>query len=360
MREIVFLLLNCQINNCKMKLYFTSFFFVFVSLITSGGFAQKIDTVFHTNGNILTGDFKKMAYGVVNWSMSGMGTISLEQVVVNSIKSPKLFEVKLKNGLIYFGSFDTAKLDRKVNVVLTNGKQLVAIEDIVEIYPLKRSFWLRLSGNFNMGLNYSKGSDVATVTFSGNLSYRKRKSYWNISWDDNNTFQADTLSSTKADANISLQRTLKKMWSLGAGVGMSQNSELGIKYNFDLTFLGIRDIVYNNWNRFFVGAGLSLQRGISYGDSPSTTDLAGSFTIAWKVYKYTPPKVWVDANITYIPYITTNRTRVNINVNPSIKVFSDNFKVGLTTYYSYDSQQQSETTSTDDWGVNLTLGYSFH
>jgi len=343
-----------------MKLYFTSFFFGFVFLITSDGFAQKIDTVFHTNGNILTGDFKKMAYGVVNWSMKGMGTISLEQVVVNSIKSPKLFEVKLKNGLIYFGSFDTAKLDRKVNVVLTNGEQLVAIEDIVEIYPLKRSFWLRLSGNFNLGLNYSKGSDVATVTFSGNLSYRKRKSYWYISWDDNNTFQADTLSSTKADAGISLQRTLKKMWSIGAGVGMSQNSELGIKYNFDFTVLGIRDIVYNNWNRFFVGAGLSLQRGVPYGDNPTTNDLAGSFTIAWKVYKYTPPKVWVDANVTYIPYITTKRTRLNINVNPSVKVFSDNFKVGITTYYSYDSQQQTDDSSIDDWGINLTLGYSFH
>lgn len=340
----------------KIVLYLI-FSFLFVSHI---GLAQKIDTVFHVNGNILTGDFKKMAYGVVNWSMSGMGTISLEQVVVNSIKSPKLFEVKLKNGLVYFGSLDSAKLDRKVNVVLTNGKQLVAIEDIVEVYPLKRSFWLRLSGNFSMGLNYSKGSNVLSTAFSGNLSYRKRKSYWYISWDDNNTFQADTLSSTKADAAISLQRTLKKMWSIGAGVGLSQNSELGIKYNFDFTVMGIRDIIYNNWNRFYVGAGLSVQRGTPYGDDPTTNDLAGSFTIGWKVYKYTPPKVWVDANVTYIPYLTTKRNRLNINLNPSVKVFSDNFKVGITTYYSYDSQQSTENSSTDDWGVNLQLTYSFH
>jgi len=117
---------------------------------------QKIDTVYHINGNVLPGDLKKMAYGVATWKMDGMGTINLEEVKIKTIQSNKLFEVKMKNSSIYFGSFDTSNIDRRVYVVLTNGKKLIGIEDIVEVYPLKRSFWMRTSGNFSLGGNYSK------------------------------------------------------------------------------------------------------------------------------------------------------------------------------------------------------------
>jgi len=41
--------------------------------------AQKTDTIVHINGNVLTGDFKRMNYGIVTWKMDGMGTISLEE-----------------------------------------------------------------------------------------------------------------------------------------------------------------------------------------------------------------------------------------------------------------------------------------
>ena len=118
------------------------------------GYAQKIDTIYHINGNILTGDFKKMEYGVVTWKMDGMGTISLEEPKINSIKSQKQFEIKLKNGLIYFGTFDSSAFARKVNIIISNGIELVNIDEIVEVYPIKRNFWLRTSGNFSLGINF--------------------------------------------------------------------------------------------------------------------------------------------------------------------------------------------------------------
>ena len=62
-------------------------------------------------------------------------------------------------------------------------------------------------------LTYSKGSKVATIAFSGGLNYRKKKSYFDLSWDDNNTYQGDTLSSTKTDVVFAWQRLLKNKWS---------------------------------------------------------------------------------------------------------------------------------------------------
>jgi len=323
--------------------------------------AQKTDTIVHINGNVLTGDFKKMVYGVVSWKMDGMGTISMEEVKVNTIISKKQFEIKLKNGTIYFGSMDSSSIDRKVNILVENERELVSIEDIVEVYPIKRSFWLRTSGNFSLGVNYSKGSDIATVAFSSNLNYREKRSYYYFDWDNNNTFQGDSLSSSKADAEIAWQRLIKKKWSSQVAVGASQNSELGTKLRVNLNVIGLRDISYNIWNRLYAGAGLSVSRETPYDDSGETNDLAGLFQVVWKVYKYTYPKVWVDSNISFLPYMTdSGRYRTVFNLNPKVSVFNDNFKVGFSFYYSFDSKPPSETSSTYDYGINLQLTYSFH
>jgi hypothetical protein len=302
-----------------------------------------------------------MIYGVATWKMSGMGTIDLEEVKINTIKSKKLFEIKLKNGYIYFGSFDTSNIARSVNIKIYDQRELIKVDDIVEIYPIKRNFWTRTSGNFSMGANFSKGSKVGTINLSGNLDYRKRKSYFNLSWDDNNTYQGDSLSSSKADITLAWQRLLKKKWSIQLAVGATQNTELGTQLRLDLNMIGLRDVVYNNWNRLYAGAGLSVERETPQDDSGITEDLAGIVSVVWKVYKYSIPKVWVDANINFLPYITGNgRYRAVFNLNPKVSIFSDNFKCGFKFYYNYDSQPPSVDAANNDFGINLELTYSFH
>lgn len=324
--------------------------------------AQKVDTIYHINGNILTGDFKSLSYGVVNWKMDGMGTISLEEVKVNTIISKKQFEIKMKNDVIYFGSFSASKTNRTVYINDGDKRELVNIDDIVEVYPIKNSFWMRTSGDFSLGFNYSKGSNVATLAFSGDIDYRKEKAYFTLNWDNNNTYQGDSLSSKNANYSLAWQRLLKKGWSTQMVVGMNQNTELGTKLRSELDLMGVKDLVYNNWNRLYAGSGLSVTREISYGDAATQDDLAGIFQLVWKVYKYTNPKIWVDANITYLPYFTDGgRYRAQFNLNPKVSIFGDNFKVGLTFYYNYDSAPPStEAISTNDYGLNLQLTYSLH
>lgn len=318
------------------------------------GLAQKIDTIYHVNGNILTGDFKKLNYGVVTWKMQGMGTITLETPEIANIKSDKQFEIKLKNGMIYFGSFDTTEIERKVKIILLNGSELVTINDIVEVYPIKKSFWLRTTGNFSLGFNYSKGSDVATVTSSGNLNYRKRKSLFSLGWNNDNTFQADTLSATNVSLGLGYQRIIRNYWSLGTILGGSQNTQLGYKLRLNFAAIGIRDIVYNWWNRYFIAGGLSVQRETPFDNLPESTDLAGIVTTVWKVYKYTDPKIWVDTDLSLIPYITGDwRYRVDFNLNPKVGIVGNTLQIGLKFYYSYDSRPPANASSTYDWGINF-------
>ena len=333
--------------------------FVFVLVIVQNkGYSQKTDTIYHINGNILTGEFKKMKYGIASYSMDGMGTINVEEVKINAIRSNKEFEIKMKNGLIYFGSFLPSDIDRKIYIIGPTGKDLIYLDDIVEIFPLKQNFWSRIEGNFSVGANFSKSSNVGTTSFSGNLDYRKRKSFIELSWDNNNTFQADTLSANKSDIALEWQRLLKKSWSTGLIISASQNRELGTKLRLNISALGIKDIFYNNWNRFYVGAGLTLSRETPYNSMNITNDLTGLTQLVWKVYKFSSPKIWIDANINFLPYITDpGRYRASFNLNPQVSIFSNDFKVGVSFYYNYDSEPLSDGSKTD-YGTNLQLSYS--
>ncbi len=322
--------------------------------------AQKTDTIVHVNGNILTGDFKRMNYGVVTWKMDGMGTISLEEPKIQTIISSKIFEIKMESGRIYFGSFEASEEPRKVNLILLNENVEVEINDIVEVYPIKNSFLTRLSGNFSLGANYSKGSNVATLVFSGNIDYRKRNSGYSLVWDTNDTYQGDTLSASKSDISLAWQRTLNKGWSVDFAVGASSNLQLGTDLRWNLTAAGIKDLAYNEWNRLYVAAGINASKEIPVGDGETTDDLAGLFQLKWKVYKLTGAKVWIDADISYLPYLTTNRSRLTLNLNPKVSIFSNNFKVGFNFYYTYDSQPQNADASNDDYGLNLQFTYSLN
>jgi len=324
-------------------------------------YGQKIDTIIHINGDVLTGEFKKLVYGVVTWKMDGMGTISLEEPKINTIISPKTFEIKMDDGKYYFASFDSSAVHRKVYLTMPDKSLLVDIADIVQVYPIKNNFWSRTSGNFSLGANYSKASNVATVSFSGNVDYRKRSSYFNLAWDTNDTYQGDTLSSSNSSLSLAWQRALKKGWSTDVAISATQNTELGTKLRLGLSLIGIKDIIYNDWNRLYTGAGLNFAQETGYDDPDVSNDLAGLFVLYWKIYKLTAPKVWLDSNISFLPYLTdSGRYRASFNFNPKISVFSDNFKVGIVTYYTYDSQPSSNAASNDDYGLNLQFTYSLH
>ncbi len=342
----------------KVKFPFLAIFFVLTTFVVS---AQKIDSLYHINGNTLTGDFKKLEYGIVSWKMDGMGTISVEVPKISSFRSIKRYDIRLKNGNSYYCSFDSSGFERKVNILTSSERKLVDIDDIVRIFPIKKSFWLRTSGSFGIGANYTKGSDLLTLNFTSSLDHRQERANYYFSWDNYYTYKADTLSSTKGDARLGWERLRREKLSFGTNIGMSQNSELGTKLRLDISVVGIYDFIFNDWNRLYTAAGISVQRETPYDTSEPTEDLVGKISLGWKVYKLTRPKIWVDADINFIPYLTSDeRYRTDINISPKISLIGNNLKIGFKFYYSYDSQPATENASKEDWGANLEISYSFH
>jgi len=161
------------------KITFLSLFWI---VFASMGIAQKTDTLVSTNGNIITGEIKKIEYGLLTYKVSGMGTLSVEMEKIQSLKSVKQFQITLNNGLLYFGSLDTVNsVEPKVKIISRAQSYTVSVTSIVEIFPIKSNFWLRTSGDFSLGGNYAKSTRLLQMIFSGNLYYRDRKKYYQLS-----------------------------------------------------------------------------------------------------------------------------------------------------------------------------------
>jgi len=323
-------------------------------------FGQKTDTIIHINGNIHTGEIKRIDYGIVTFKMDGMGTIKYEMDKVQSIKSKKYFEIKLSNGLYYFGTFDTSHIKRKVKVVFSERVELIDVKSLIEVYPIKKNFWLRLHGKFDLGFDFNKGSGIGNLNFNGLLGFRKRKSYFELSWTNNTTAQADTITAAKADVTFSYQQYIKDKWSAGFRTGANQNTELGLDLRLYLAGTAILDIVHNNRNRLYLEGGVSGNREWSNGDTTALNNMEAILSVKYKLFKFTSPEINITTDFTLFPNITTNgRLRLEYNLNSKVEVFND-FYVGLNYYYSFDSKPISTTASNEDWGITTTFGYSFH
>ncbi len=328
--------------------------------VTVSAFGQKTDTIIHINGNILTGEIKRIDYGIVTFKMDGMGTIKYEMDKVQSIKSQKYFEIKLSNGLYYFGTFDTSHFRRKVKVVLSERIELVEVNSLIEVYPIKQNFWLRLHGKFDLGVDYNKGSGIGNLNFNGLIGYRKRKSYVELSWTNNTTSQADTITSAKADLTLNYQQYIKNKWSASLSTGGNENTELGLDLRLFLAVSGIWDIVHNNRNRLYLEGGISGNREWSNGDTTALNNMEAIISTQYRLFKFTNPEIDITTDFTFFPNLTTKgRLRLEYNLNTKVEIFND-FYVGLNYYYSFDSKPISSTASNEDWGITTTFGYSFH
>lgn len=321
---------------------------------------QKTDTIVMVNNNYITGELKKIVYGQVSYSVDGMNTISIDEVDVSSLLSKKQFEIKLINDSIYYGSFDTARLKRMVYIVTDDTRKLINMRDLVEVFPIKRNFWQRTSGNFSLGYNLTKSNKNMSIASSGDLTHRKKKSFFELQWNNNLVWYVDTLNSSSNQAALVFQRTIKKEWSAGLGLGYDQNSELGVQARLGLTLSLIKDFVYNSWNRLSAGVGFDGTQEWDYGQEGSKEYIAGMVTLAWKVYHFQEPKISVTSYVTYLPYLNDKRSRVNLSLAPNLSVYGNNLKVGFNLYYNYDSSPPSDQYSTADYGLNLTFSFSFH
>jgi hypothetical protein len=139
---------------------------------------------------------------------------------------------------------------------------------------------------------------------------------------------------------------------------LEQNRELG----FDL-----RSSVLGGWSYMLVrdqrnelvgGVGLSLNREKPV-EGESTTNVEAVVGLDWANFTFDFPNKDIRVGtFGFFGLSQWGRFRLESSVSLRREVFRD-FYVGVKGYESYDSHPATEGAEKNDWGLSLTLGYSF-
>ncbi len=322
---------------------------IIMMTISLMGLAQKTDTVLLRNGNIVTGEIKNMKFAKLSYDVDGPGTISIKWEHIVKISSNKTFQVTMQNGDVLITRLDSVFFEQP-NITL---------DRIIEIVRINDRFIQRLDGSINLGFNYAKSNSDLQFNFNSSITYRKPKAEINFKISSVITDNATDTMTKKQDATFDFYRKLENSFYLNVLLGWQQNTELGLENRFILPVVAGKILLNNNHQRLLTGAGLSGNLEQSSGSAEYSTSLEGMLIISFKEFKYSTPKISIDARVAIFPGISDwGRLRMSFNLSSKIEIFKD-FNVGLNFYDDFDNRPPDGALSKNDFGINFTIGYEF-
>jgi len=210
----------------KSNLILIIFLLVALSKIS---FAQRTDIIIMKNGDHITGEIKKLQFGIVTFKTDDAGTLSIQWDKLRHLISTDIFEVDLVDGRIYFGTLDTTYSPRQMKVKGKDEIKFLFKKYIVKITPIKNTFWDILDGFIKFGFNFTKSTETGQFTLGGNAKYRRMHDNTELNLNSIISFRDDQQTSKRQDVTLTYQKFLLHKWFAAASVGLEQNTELGIQ-----------------------------------------------------------------------------------------------------------------------------------
>jgi hypothetical protein len=318
----------------------------------------KVDVVVLQNGSKVVGEIRSMSRGKLELRTDDIGTIYVEWSKIVQVTAPEFFEVEDMDGGLYFGSLRPGGAEGALDVVTDWAENSLPLGRVARIQLVKSGFWDRFRGSIDLGAGYTSATQLLQLDGNASLRYRRPRFEASAEADAVLTHQPgvqDTRRSSLALGYARLFANRQRLYTLGT---LEQNRELG----FDL-----RSSVLGGWgymlardarNELVGAGGIALNREKPV-EGESTTNVEAAAGFNWANFAYDFPNTDIQvAAFGYLGLSQWGRFRLEANASLRREVFAD-FYVGVKAYESYDSHPATEGAQKNDWGLSLTLGYTF-
>ena len=310
------------------------------------------------NGDHITGEIKKLQFGLVTYKTDDAGTLNIQWDKIRHMISTDIFEVDLVDGRVYFGTLDTTYSRRQMVVTGRDGTKYLFKKYVVKIVPIKETFWDIIDGFVKLGFNFTKSTETGQFTLGANAKYKTRHGNTELNLNSIISFRNDQQTAKRQDLTLTYQKYLVHKWFAATSVGLEQNTELGIELRAILNAGAGYSIVQSNKDLFYGMLGLSINRENFIDTSDGATNLEGLIALNYQFYIYDSPKANISTDIIVYPGLTDwGRLRLNYNITFSWEIIIDLFWE-LSGYYSYDNKP-TNVASSNDYYVNTAFKYEF-
>jgi hypothetical protein len=317
-----------------------------------------VDVVVLQNGTRVVGEIRSMSRGRLELKTDDMGTIYVEWGNIVQVTAPEYFEVEDMEGALYFGALRPARAQGALEVFTDWAENSLLLRRVARIQLVESGFWDKFRGSIDIGASYTSATELLELQADAELHYRRPRFEASAEANAVLTRQPEVEDTRRSSLTLSYARLFANRQRLFAVGTLEQNRELG----FDL-----RTSVLGGWgymlardarNELVGGAGLALNREQPV-EGETTTNVEAVAGLDWANFAYDFPNT--DVRVTAFGYLGLSqwgRFRLEASASLRREVFAD-FYIGFRAYESYDSDPATEGAQKNDWGLSLTLGYSF-
>nr|WP_315148604.1 DUF481 domain-containing protein [uncultured Flavobacterium sp.] len=320
--------------------------------------AQKNDTIYMQNGDRITGELKKFEYGLLSLSTDAMKTISIQFDRINSIHSAKYYEIRMNSGQKYFGRLKKSNVMSSVDILTVTDTIPKRLWDIVLIVPIKRSFFQKIDGSFDLGLTYTKASDIFQYSLNTKVTYRATYYATQFKLESLQTYDG-TQRSKNNTIGFMVSHFLPNKWQSSISVQVQQNTQLDLDYRAQAGYAMGYDVSRTNSIRFNVMGGLLANQEKTISAATTSENLEAVLSAQFKWFKYRSPKIDITTGLEVFPSVTNiGRVRLEYDLAAKYELVKD-FFLNVQIYENYDSQPSKDADPLNDWGIITSIGFTF-
>ncbi|HKA57939.1 MAG TPA: DUF481 domain-containing protein [Gemmatimonadales bacterium] len=320
--------------------------------------AQKVDTVVIRNGDRIVGEIKSLDHGALTYKTDDVGTLTIKWDKVHRIVSPRYFEVEDERGRRYYGALQSAGVNQRMVVAVTSFIDTLDILRVVRIYPIGLGFWARVDGRLNLNVTFQRANKLRSVGLDLDAQHRTRLRLTELQSSTYFQAQEGAAQTSRNSLALSELRFLQARWLLTAAGQLEQNKELDLALRALVGAGGGRFLVQTNRVEVRTLAGLAFTNERFEGSS-AASNLEMLITGEGTYFKRDYPKTDIQTTVTLYPNLTDlGRIRADLDASLTHEFIRD-FNTGFTVFYRFDSRPKSATAAKHDYGVALTIGWTF-
>jgi len=319
---------------------------------------SKTDLVILENGDTIHGEIKGLERGILKLSTDWMGTIQVEWVHIQEIRSDFFFQVVLSDGTKSLGSIQTDPKERALEVISEDETFEADHLAVVGITPVEDRFLDRISFSIELGASYYSSNVDKKLSLGTDVAYRTDKYAGSADYNTLYSQQGEAPETQRNELKARGQRFFGKNWSAIAVANLLQSQEL----NLDLrsVFGGglTKELIRTNKAILTVLGGAAYNRE-QYTAEPVRNSMEGLSGISFQTFQYDKPEFDVITAFYALPSFTDlGRVRLEVDAGFRFKLFHD-FYLSASLFENYDSRPP-EGNKKNDFGVQTTFGWTFN
>ena len=246
-------------------------------------------------------------------------------------------------------------------MIVSTVEDLVTLDilSVVKISPLESLFKERFKGYIDVGFNLEKANQFVNWIVGMEMTYRTIK--WEIKAEGSSYQKSeeniDNISRHKL--SLSFSRLMRNRWQLTFLSSAQHNSELELKLRSTLGVGAGRNVVQTtNMLLLLIGGVVGTrEQNIGSEDIQHNAELLGG--INFQAFRRDHPRLDTSLRLLVFPSVTDfGRIRAEFDGRVRYELFKDFFTT-LRLLNHFDSRAGDDIASKNDYGIEITLSYSF-